>query len=262
MKIASFNVNGIKARLHQLTAWLPEAQPDVVVLQEIKSQDEGFPADAIEDLGWRVWTHGQKSWNGVAVLSRLPVEDVRRGLPGEDGDEQARWIEADVMGERCMVTVAGLYLPNGNPAPGPKYDYKLAWMERLRQRAGALLATEAPVVMLGDYNVIPEPRDAARPDNWVDDALFLPETRAAFRRVVHQGWTDAIRIRAPQATRGPFTFWDYQRQSWDRDNGIRIDHILLSPQAADLMRDAGVDRDQRAGEKPSDHVPVWVDLAA
>ncbi len=166
------------------------------------------------------------------------------------------------MGERCMVTVAGLYLPNGNPAPGPKYDYKLAWMERLRHRAGALLATEAPVVMLGDYNVIPEPRDAARPENWADDALFLPETRAAFRRVVHQGWTDAIRIRAPQATRGPFTFWDYQRQSWDRDNGIRIDHILLSPQAADLMRNAGVDRDQRAGEKPSDHVPVWVDLAA
>ncbi|WP_134724517.1 exodeoxyribonuclease III [Paracoccus luteus] len=262
MKIASFNINGIKARLQQLTAWLPEAQPDVVVLQEIKSQDEGFPSEAIEDLGWRVWTHGQKSWNGVAVLSRLPVEEIRRGLPGDDADEQARWIEADVMGDRCMVTVAGLYLPNGNPAPGPKYDYKLAWMERLRERAAALLATEAPVAMLGDYNVIPEPRDASRPEKWTDDALFLPESRAAFRRIVNQGWTDAIRIRAPQATRGPFTFWDYQRQSWERDNGIRIDHILLSPQAADRMRDAGIDRDQRAGEKPSDHVPVWVDLAA
>jgi exodeoxyribonuclease III len=262
MKIASFNVNGIKARLHQLTAWLPEAQPDVVVLQEIKTVDEGFPAEVIEDLGWRVWTHGQKSWNGVAVLSRLPVEEVRRGLPGDETDEQARWIEAVVMGETQAVTVAGLYLPNGNPAPGPKYDYKLAWMERLRLRSAELLATETPVVMLGDYNIIPEPRDAARPEAWVDDALFLPQSREAFRRIVNQGWTDAIRISDPHGTRGPFTFWDYQRQSWERDNGIRIDHLLLSPQAADLMRCAGIDRDQRAGEKPSDHVPVWVDLAA
>ena len=262
MKIASFNINGIKARLHQLTAWLPEAQPDVVVLQEIKTVDEGFPAEMIEDLGWQVWTHGQKSWNGVALLSRLPVEAVRRGLPGDDGDEQARWIEAEVMGARHAVTVAGLYLPNGNPAPGPKYDYKLAWMERLRARAAALLDTEAPVVMLGDYNVIPEPRDAAHPERWVEDALFLPETRAAFRRIVNQGWTDALRIRDPHGTRGPFTFWDYQRQAWERDNGIRIDHLLLSPQAADLMRDAGVDRDQRATEKPSDHVPVWVEIDA
>lgn len=262
MKIASFNVNGIKARLHQLTAWLPEAQPDVVVLQEIKTVDEGFPSDVIEDLGWRVWTHGQKSWNGVAVLSRLPVEEVRRGLPGDETDEQARWIEAVVMGDTHAVTVAGLYLPNGNPAPGPKYDYKLAWMERLRLRAAELLATEMPVVMLGDYNIIPEPRDAAKPEAWVDDALFLPQSREAYRRIANQGWTDAIRISDPHATRGPFTFWDYQRQSWERDNGIRIDHLLLSPQAADLMRGAGIDRDQRAGEKPSDHVPVWVDLSA
>ena len=187
---------------------------------------------------------------------------MRRGLPGDDTDEQARWIEAVVMGDTHAVTVAGLYLPNGNPAPGPKYDYKLAWMERLRQRSAELLETEAPVVMLGDYNIIPEPRDAARPDAWVEDALFLPESRAAFRRIVNQGWTDAIRVTDPHATRGPFTFWDYQRQSWERDNGIRIDHLLLSPQAADLMRGAGIDRDQRAGEKPSDHVPVWVDLAA
>ncbi|MBV0890600.1 exodeoxyribonuclease III [Paracoccus sp. Z118] len=262
MKIASFNINGIKARLHQLTAWLPEAQPDVVVLQEIKSQDEGFPSEVIEDLGWTVWTHGQKSWNGVAILSRLPVEDVTRGLPGDDADEQARFIEGTVIGERHAVRVAGLYLPNGNPVPGPKYDYKLAWMERLRLHAADMLAAEQPAVMLGDYNVIPEPRDAAHPERWTDDALFLPESRAAFRRIVHQGWTDAIRIRAPQATRGPFTFWDYQRQAWDRDNGIRIDHALLSPQAADLLKDAGIDRDQRATEKPSDHVPVWVELDA
>ena len=261
MKIASFNINGIKARIGQLIAWLPEAQPDVVVLQEIKTVDEGFPSQIIEDLGWQVWTHGQKSWNGVAILSRLPVEDVTRGLPGDDTDEQARWIEATVIGNRA-VTVAGLYLPNGNPVPGPKYDYKLAWIERLRLRAAALLTTEQPVVMLGDYNVIPEPRDAAHPDNWTGDALFLPETRAAFRRIVNQGWTDALRITDPQGTRGPFTFWDYQRQAWERDNGIRIDHLLLSPQAADLMRGAGVDRDQRAGDKPSDHVPVWVDLDA
>ena len=262
MKIASFNVNGIKARLHQLTAWLPEAQPDVVVLQEIKTVDEGFPSEIIEDLGWRVWTHGQKSWNGVAVLSRLPVEEVRRGLPGDDTDEQARWIEAVVMGDTHAVTVAGLYLPNGNPAPGPKYDYKLAWMERLRVHAAAILATEQPAVMLGDFNVIPEHRDAAHPERWVDDALFMPDTRAALRRIVNQGWTDAIRIRAPNAARGPFTFWDYQRQGWERDNGIRIDHALLSPQAADLLRDAGIDRDQRGTEKPSDHVPVWVELDA
>lgn len=261
MKIASFNINGIKARIHQLTAWLPEAEPDVVVLQEIKSVDENFPSDLIEDLGWQVWTHGQKSWNGVALLSRLPVEDVRRGLPGDDGDEQARFIEALVIGRRA-VRVAGLYLPNGNPVPGPKYDYKLAWMERLRCHAAAMLATEEPAAILGDFNVIPEPRDAAHPERWVDDALFLPETRAAYRRIVNQGWTDAIRIRSPQATRGPFTFWDYQRQAWDRDNGIRIDHALLSPQAADLLRDAGIDRDQRATEKPSDHVPVWIDLDA
>lgn len=261
MKIASFNINGIKARLHQLSAWLVEARPDVVVLQEIKTVDEGFPAEAIEDLGWRVWTHGQKSWNGVAILSRLPVEDVARGLPGDADDEQARWIEATVIGTRA-VRVAGLYLPNGNPAPGPKYDYKLAWMARMRAHAAGLLATEMPVVMLGDYNIIPEPRDAAKPEAWVEDALFLPASRAAFRRIEHQGWTDALRIRDPQGSRGPFTFWDFQRQAWARDNGIRIDHLLLSPQAADLMRDAGVDRDQRATEKPSDHVPVWVELAA
>lgn len=261
MKIASFNINGVRARIDQLTSWLQAAQPDVAVLQEIKTQDEGFPADVIRDLGWNVETHGQKGFNGVAFLSRYPIEDLRRGLPGDDSDEQARWIEATVVGEKA-VRVAGLYLPNGNPAPGPKYDYKLAWMERLRLHAAELLRSEMPVVMTGDYNIIPEPRDAAHPEKWVDDALFLPESRAAFRRIQFQGWTEAIRLRDLDGQRGPFTFWDYQAGAWQRDNGIRIDHLLLSPQAADLMFDAGVDRDQRAAEKPSDHVPVWVELAA
>lgn len=256
MKIASFNINGIKARLGALTDWLTEAAPDVVVLQEIKSQDASFPKSHFEDMGFTVITHGQKSFNGVAILSRLPLEDVMIGLPGDEGDEQARYIEATVLGDP-VLRIAGLYLPNGNPAPGPKYDYKLAWMERLRLRAAALLAMEMPVVMMGDYNIIPEARDAARPEAWVEDALFLPQSRAAFRRIMAQGWTDAIRTLDPYATRGPFTFWDYQAGAWERDNGIRIDHLLLSPQAADLLVEAGIDKDARAREKPSDHVPVW-----
>ncbi|MFD1796369.1 exodeoxyribonuclease III [Paracoccus aurantiacus] len=261
MKIASFNINGIKARINALTEWLAAANPDLVVLQEIKTIDEGFPTDHFADLGYNVETHGQKGFNGVAILSKLPLEDVTCGLPGDDADEQARYIEATVVGERA-VRVAGLYLPNGNPAPGPKYDYKLAWMERLRLRAAELLKTEMPVVMLGDFNIIPEPRDAAEPGEWVKDALFLPESRAAFRRIAAQGWTDAIRSRDPFGTRGPFTFWDFQAGAWRRDNGIRIDHLMLSPQAADILIECGVDKEVRAGEKPSDHVPVWVDIAA
>ena len=233
----------------------------MALLQEIKILDEAFPREEIERLGYSVATHGQKSFNGVAILSRLPLEDVTRGLPGDDADEQARYIEATVVGAQA-VRIAGLYLPNGNPVPGPKYDYKLAWMERLRLRAADLLASEMPVVMLGDFNVIPEARDAARPQAWVEDALFLPESRAAFRRIVNQGWTDAVRIRDPWTARGPFTFWDYQAGSWSRDDGIRIDHLLLSPQAADLLVETGIDKEARAGEKPSDHVPVWVRLAA
>ncbi|MBK4217172.1 exodeoxyribonuclease III [Paracoccus caeni] len=260
MKIASFNINGVKARIEALTDWLNATDTDVVVLQEIKSVDEGFPREHFEDLGWRVETHGQKGFNGVAILSKLPLEDISRGLPGDDADEQARYIEATVIGETA-IRLAGLYLPNGNPAPGPKYDYKLAWMERLAARAAELRATEMPVVILGDFNVIPEPRDAANPQNWVTDALFLPESRASLRRIAFDGWTDAIRIRDPWATRGPFTFWDYQAGAWNKDDGIRIDHLLLSPQAADLLVDAGVDKETRAGEKPSDHVPVWVRLA-
>lgn len=261
MRIASFNINGIRARIGALSDWLAIANVDAVVLQEIKTVDANFPISHFEDLGWSVVTHGQKGFNGVAILSKLPLEDVVTGLPGDNQDEQARYIEATVVGEKA-VRIAGLYLPNGNPAPGPKYDYKLAWMERLAARARDLLAGEMPVVMLGDFNVIPETRDAAKPDQWVGDALFLPESRAALRRIVHQGWTDAIRARDPHATRGPFTFWDFQAGAWTKDNGIRIDHLLLSPQAADLLVDAGVDRDVRAGEKPSDHVPVWVELAA
>lgn len=261
MKIASFNINGVRARIAQLTDWLEAAQPDVVVLQEIKTMDEGFPTEHLSDLGWNVETHGQKGFNGVAILSRLPLEDVSRGLPGDDSDEQSRWIEATVTGD-CSVRVAGLYLPNGNPIPGPKFDYKLAWMQRLHAHAAELLKEEMPVVMLGDYNVIPQPRDAAHPEKWGDDALFQPESRAALRRIEYQGWSDALRLRDMGTEPGPFTFWDYQAGAWPKNNGIRIDHILLSPQAADLMIDAGVDREQRAAEKPSDHVPVWVDLAA
>lgn len=259
MKIATFNINGVKARIEALLSWLDEAAPDVVLLQEIKSTDETFPRELIEDKGYRVETHGQKGFNGVAILSRLPLEDVVRGLPGDDTDEQSRWIEATVIGDRAM-RVCGLYLPNGNPAPGPKYDYKLAWMARMEARVAALLATEEPLVFAGDYNVIPQPEDAAKPDGWREDALFLPATRAAFRRIVNLGLTEAFRARVQGG--GHYSFWDYQAQAWPRNNGIRIDHLLLSPQAADLMTDVAIDRDVRAGEKPSDHVPVWIDLTA
>lgn len=261
MKIATFNINGIRARIQALTGWLSEARPDVVVLQEIKTQDDSFPYDQIADLGYNIEVHGQKGFNGVAILSKLPLEDVARGLPGDETDEQARWIEATVIGQRA-IRVAGLYLPNGNPQPGPKFDYKLAWMQRLDARARAFLADELPTVMPGDYNVIPEPRDAAHPEKWTDDALFQPESRAALRRILFSGWADAVRLRAPGSTRGPFTFWDYQAGAWQKDNGIRIDHALLSPQAADLLIDLGIDRDERAKDKPSDHVPVWVELDA
>ena len=261
MKIATFNINGIRARIEALPRWLAAegADADVICLQEIKSQDDSFPRDVFEDLGYRVETHGQKGFNGVALLSRLPLEDVIRGLPGDDTDMQARWIEATVTATRA-VRVVSLYLPNGNPAPGPKYDYKLAWMARMQARAAALLAAEEPAVLAGDYNVIPEPQDAARPAAWVTDALYLPETRAAFRRLVHLGLTDAFRVREDGP--GHYTFWDYQAGAWERDNGIRIDHLLLTPQAADLLAGAGIDRMVRAGDKPSDHVPVWVMLDA
>ncbi len=256
MKIATFNINGIKARIDALPRWLAEAGPDVVCLQEIKSQDDGFPAQMFRDMGYQVETHGQKGFNGVALLSRLPMTDVVRGLPGDPDDVQARWIEATV----GVVRICGLYLPNGNPAPGPKYDYKLAWMARMEARVQDLLAGERPLVFAGDYNVIPQAMDAAKPANWVTDALYLPDTRAAYRRLVNLGLTDAVRVRDPAP--GQYTFWDYQAGAWERNNGIRIDHLLLSPQAADLLTDVRIDRAVRGGDKPSDHVPVWVTLDA
>ena len=258
MKIASFNINGIKARAAALPDWLDEAQPDVVVLQEIKSVDEAFPREMLEERGYNVETHGQKSFNGVAILSKLPLEDVTRGLPGDDADDQARWIEATVVGNDMALRVCGLYLPNGNPAPGPKYDYKLAWMARLQARAEALLAEETPFLMAGDYNIIPQAEDAAKPDSWREDALFRPESRAAWRRLVNLGLTDAFRAR----TQGPghYSFWDYQAGAWNRNNGIRIDHFLLSPTVADRLRECQIDRDVRGRDKPSDHVPIWVEL--
>lgn len=266
MKIATFNINGIKARVAALGRWLEEAKPDVAVLQEIKSVDENFPTELFEDMGYNVVTHGQKSFNGVAILSRLPLEDVSRGLPGDDEDEQARWIEATVTGDHHSVRICGLYLPNGNPAPGPKYDYKLAWMERLQARAKLLIENEETAVICGDYNVIPQKEDAARPEAWAKDALFLPQTRAAYRRLVNLGLTDAFRAthphNPPAAAPGHYTFWDYQAGAWNRNDGIRIDHLLLTPQAADLLAACQIDREVRGEEKPSDHVPIWIDLAA
>ncbi len=257
MKIATFNINGIRARAEALAAWLDESQPDVALLQEIKIVDDAFPRDPFEERGYSVETHGQKGFNGVAILSKRPLEDVSSGLPGADDDEQARWIEAVVGGTR-PVRVCGLYLPNGNPAPGPKYDYKLAWMERLHARAEEILAAEEPALVAGDYNVIPQDEDAARPDAWRDDALALPTTRDAFRRLVNLGLTDAYRTRHRGG--GHYTFWDYQRNAFDRNDGIRIDHALLTPQAADLLLDAGIDHGIRGRPKPSDHVPLWLTL--
>ena len=258
MKIATFNINGIKARAQALPDWLDDAQPDVVVLQEIKSVDDAFPRALFEDRGYNVETHGQKSFNGVAILSKHPLEDVTRGLPGDDSDDQARYIEATVMGSQAALRICGLYLPNGNPTPGPKYDYKLAWMDRLRDRAQTLLADETPFLMTGDYNIIPQAEDAAKPDSWRDDALFRLDSRAAWRRLLNLGLTEAFRAR----TQGPghYSFWDYQAGAWDRNNGIRIDHFLLCPVTADWLRDCQIDRDVRGREKPSDHVPVWVEL--
>ena len=265
MKIATFNINGIKARIDALTAWLDTAAPDVAVLQELKSVDENVPREVFTDRGYAVETHGQKGFNGVAILSRHPLSTVRRGLPGDDGDDQARLIEATVTPEgTAPVHVIGLYLPNGNPAPGPKYDYKLAWMERLHTHVAARLAEERALVVAGDYNVIPQEEDAANPAAWREDALFRPESRAAFRRLVHLGLTDAIRAVHPHIAPLPgprqYSFWDYQRGAWERDDGIRIDHLLLSPQAADRLTGAGIDAQARGGEKPSDHAPVWITL--
>lgn len=258
MKIASFNINGVRARLPALLDWLREAEPDIVALQEIKCVDDAFPRLEIEELGYNIETNGQKGLHGVALLSKRPLEDVRRGLPDGEDDAESRWIEATVTGDRLPVRICALYLPNGNPVPGPRYDYKLAWMARMEQRAGELLASEEPVIMAGDYNVLPEARDAAQPENWREDAAFLPETRAAYRRILNLGFSDAVRECCQDDP--VYSFWDYQAGAWQKNNGIRIDHLLLSAEAADRLTGAGIDKAVRGRERPSDHVPVWIEL--
>lgn len=255
MKIATWNVNSIKARLPNVLDWLKTADPDVVLLQEIKTVDDGFPRLEIEELGYQCAVHGQKSYNGVAILSKRGLEDVSARLAGDDADEQARYLEATVGG----VRVATIYLPNGNPADSEKYPYKLGWMKRLKARAAELLAEERPVVLGGDYNVIPTDDDVHDPVAWQGDALIKPETRAAFREILHLGYTDAFRAKDPTPHR--YSFWDYQGGAWQKDHGIRIDHLLLSPQAADRLVDAGIDSKPRGKEKASDHTPVWCTLA-
>jgi exodeoxyribonuclease III len=258
MNIVTWNINGVKARLETAVAWLAHLKPDVVCLQEIKSVDEGFPGQAFADLGYNVVTHGQKGFNGVAILSKRPLEDVRRGLPGDDADLQARYIEGIVAGAGRSVRVGCLYLPNGNPLGTEKFTYKLAWMARFEAHARHLLSDEMPLVLAGDYNVIPMPADAKRPEAWTGDALFQPESRAAWRRLLSLGLTDAVRLCHPEP--GLYTFWDYQAGAFQRDDGIRIDHLLLSPQAADVLVRAGVAKEARAMDKPSDHTPTWVEL--
>ena len=256
MKLATYNVNGINGRLPVLLRWLAEARPDVVALQELKAPDERFPAAAIAEAGYHAIWHGQKSWNGVALLSRVgaPVE-TRRGLPGDPDPSQSRYIEAAVAG----VLVGAVYLPNGNPRPGPKFDYKLAWFDALIAHAGSLIDSGLPAALIGDFNVIPTDRDVYKPERWAKDALFAPEIRARYAALLEQGWTDALRARHPDAT--IYTFWDYFRNAYARDAGLRIDHLLLSPALAGRLRAAGVDRDVRGWDKSSDHAPTWIELA-
>jgi exodeoxyribonuclease-3 len=259
LKIATWNINGVKARIDTVLAWLTEENPDIACFQEIKSVDENFPREPFEELGYNVETHGQKGFNGVALLSKLPFDEVSRGLPGDNSDEQARYIEGVVSTAKGSLRFGCLYLPNGNPLGTEKFPYKLAWMDRLHAHAAKQLELEEPFLLLGDYNVIPDPKDAKNPQNWTDDALFQPESRQAFRALVNLGFTEAVRATTEDA--GVYTFWDYQAGAWQKDNGIRIDHILMSPQAADRFEGCGIDKYVRAWEKPSDHVPVWVRLA-
>lgn len=255
MKIASFNINGINGRLDLLVRWLEEARPDVVCLQELKAPDEKFPSRALEAAGYGSVWHGQKSWNGVAILARgtQPIE-TRRGLSGDPDDRQSRYLEAAVKG----VLVGCLYSPNGNPAPGPKFDYKLAWLDRFLRHASELLTLQVPVALVGDYNVIPTDLDVYKPERWVSDALFRPEVRGVFDALIAQGWIDAVRTLHPDQR--IYTFWDYFRNAWGRDAGLRLDHILLSPVLSDRLHAAKVDRDVRGWDRASDHAPVWVDL--
>ena len=256
MKIATYNVNGVNGRLPVLLRWLEETAPDVVCLQELKAPQEKFPEQAIKDAGYNAIWHGQKSWNGVAILARnTEIMETRRGLPGDPDDDHSRYIEASING----VIVGCLYLPNGNPAPGPKFDYKLRWFERLTEHAAELLAYDTPVVITGDYNVMPTELDVYKPERWVEDALFRPETRLAFKTLVEQGWTDAIRKLYPNEV--IYTFFDYFRNAYGRNAGLRIDHFLLSPHLDKRLLAGGVDRNVRGWEKTSDHCPVWIELA-
>lgn len=256
MKIATYNVNGINGRLPVLLKWLDETKPDVACLQELKSPNEKFPQQAIQDAGYNAIWHGQKSWNGVAILTRgLETREIRRVLPGDPEDSHSRYIEAEVSG----ITIGCLYLPNGNPAPGPKFDYKLQWLERLTEHAAGLLASGQPTVLTGDYNVIPTEMDVYKPQSWLKDALFMPESRQAFKQLVDQGWTDAIRHLYPDEK--IYTFWDYFRQAYARNAGLRIDHFLLSPAIEKRLQSAGVDKYVRGWEKSSDHAPVWIEIS-
>jgi exodeoxyribonuclease-3 len=264
MKIATWNVNSVKVRLEAATAWLKEAKPDVVALQEIKCLDENFPTEAFEALGYNCAVHGQKTYNGVALLSKLPLEDVTPRLPGGaplpngETDDHSRYLEAVVTGDKGTLRIASIYAPNGNPMGTEKFTYKLAWLERLRAHAKGLLANEEPVALIGDYNIIPEDRDCYDPKAWVNDALFQPQSRAALRTIENLGYTDAFR--ACNQAPGQYTFWDYQAGAWRKNHGIRIDHVMLSPQGLDRLRDCGIDKHVREGDKPSDHVPVWAEL--
>jgi exodeoxyribonuclease-3 len=259
MRIASWNINGVRARLEGVLTWLKETSPDVACFQEIKSLTEAFPTEPFEALGYSLAVHGQKGFNGVAVLTKRRFDEITvRGLPGDAADLHARYIEVCVPRKGGTVRVGNLYLPNGNPLGSEKFAYKLAWMKRFTARARALLELEEVFLLLGDYNVIPEPIDAKEPEAWVNDALFQPEARAAFRALLNLGLTDAVRACLPAG--GIYTFWDYQAGAWQKDRGIRIDHILASPQAADRIASAGIDKFTRAWEKPSDHVPVWVEI--
>ncbi|MBX9896813.1 MAG: exodeoxyribonuclease III [Qipengyuania sp.] len=255
MRIATYNVNGINGRLPVLLRWLGEAEPDIVCLQELKAPDEAFPQQALNAIGYEAIWHGQSRWNGVALLSRIgAIHETQRGLPGDPDDVQSRYIEAAIGG----MIVAGLYLPNGNPRPGPKFDYKLRWFERLATRAQELIDSGLPVVLLGDFNVMPTEQDVYKPERWLDDALFAPEVRAAWFALVDQGWTDAIR--ALHRGESVYTFWKYWRGAFERDAGLRIDHVLLSPALAPLLERAEVDRTPRGWDKTSDHAPVWIEL--
>jgi exodeoxyribonuclease-3 len=258
VKLATWNVNSIKIRVDAARDWLRETSPDVVCLQEIKTVDDGFPVEAFESLGYNCAVHGQKSYNGVAILSKRPMEDVTPRLPGGDDDDHARYIEAVIPGDHGVVRVASIYAPNGNPIGTDKFKYKLGWMNRLANRAKELLSLEEPVALMGDINVIPEADDCYSPKAWENDALFQPESRAALRRIEYLGFTDAFR--ACHAETHQYTFWDYQAGAWNKDHGIRIDHILLSPQGADRLNGCGIDKYVRGREKPSDHVPVWCEV--